>query len=395
MDNKIEKIIELKIDSENEENLDEYGEFGVEVISLVEDPAIEVDFHYFNSETCESCDLENRVSLSEEAQDAIIEYAINNGEDINENDLYFEFASLKDALKTGLVAGVVDALRKKLKGDPTKILKGEPKVYYRYTSASSAPAQRKFCKAMMQLSKQGRIFTEEQMARMETINSQFAPKGSSSYSIFEYSGGVNCVHYWQKIKVFKNEQGQKVIITSGPETDAELNAAKSQNERRPSQWGSINNNARLNFSMDYEARTVVGPVMIPDKFIIRKDEYGNPFYVYFTKETIKKLQEKFFKNSNHNKTDINHDGNIMGNNTLLESWIKEDEVHDKSLKYGFNEPIGTWFVSYKLSEETWKLVKEGKVNGFSLQGKFINELIESKDEKLLSKIKNILKNVEP
>ena len=79
----------------------------------------------------------------------------------------------------------------------------------------------------------------------------------------------------------------------------------------------------------------------------------NPFYIYFTKETIRKMSEKFFAKNKHNNTDINHDENITTENTLIESWISESIKHDKSYKYGFALPEGTWYVSYKINDDEY------------------------------------------
>ena len=41
---------------------------------------------------------------------------------------------------------------------------------------------------------------------------------------------------------------------------------------------------------------------------------------------------------------------------------------------GFNVPEGTWMTSYKINDEaTWKQIKEGKLNGFSIAGNFIEK----------------------
>jgi hypothetical protein len=40
--------------------------------------------------------------------------------------------------------------------------------------------------------------------------------------------------------------------------------------------------------VDNEQRLLVGAALIPNKQIFRKDREGNDFYVYFSKETVKK-----------------------------------------------------------------------------------------------------------
>ena len=61
-------------------------------------------------------------------------------------------------------------------------------------------------------------------------------------------------------------------------------------------------------------------------------------------------------------------GKSIPNVTFVETWIKEDEVHDKSVLYGFNEPVGTLYGLMKVNnDEIWNdYVKTGKVKGFSI-----------------------------
>ena len=109
--------------------------------------------------------------------------------------------------------------------------------------------------------------------------------------------------------------------------------------------------------------------------ILRRDEEGNPFYVFFSRETIKKMAEKFLAQNKQHNTDIEHDGNVKTTNTLLESWVSEDMTHDKSFKLGFALPAGTWYVGYRIhDDELWADIKEGRVRGVSLAGNFINRL---------------------
>jgi hypothetical protein len=62
--------------------------------------------------------------------------------------------------------------------------------------------------------------------------------------------------------------------------------------------------------------------------------------------------------------------------TVFESWIVEDPEFDKSKKYGLEVPEGTWMVSMKVDDkDVWdNYVKDNKVFGFSIEGKFANVL---------------------
>jgi hypothetical protein len=60
----------------------------------------------------------------------------------------------------------------------------------------------------------------------------------------------------------------------------------------------------------------------------------------------------------------------------LESWIINDPEVDKSAALGYEKlPEGTWMVSYKINNaETWKKIKSGELNGFSVTGEFLQML---------------------
>ena len=154
------------------------------------------------------------------------------------------------------------------------------------------------------------------------------------------------------------------------------------------------NMSKQHFQTDDEKRIVIGPAMIPDLKIFRKDKQGNPYYVYFTAETIKMIAEKYMKNKYIDNNDENHDGKAVKDVYVIESWIKEDE-HDKSNKYGFESlPIGSWFVSMRVkNDEIWKRVKEGELNGFSVSGFFEEVADFCKEEIFLRQVANILKKI--
>lgn len=123
-----------------------------------------------------------------------------------------------------------------------------------------------------------------------------------------------------------------------------------------------------------EKRILMGAALVPDKPIYR-NMGGKEFYIYFSQDTIRKTAEMFFKNSNHQNATLEHDVQLKGM-TVYESWIVEDPVHDKSAKYGLNYPEGTWVVTMKVDDEkVWNdYVKNEKVFGFSIEGKFANAL---------------------
>ena len=147
-----------------------------------------------------------------------------------------------------------------------------------------------------------------------------------------------------------------------------------------------------------EKRILMGALLVPNKPIYRKtgdDEY----YIYFSKKTIEKASQLYLMNGNQNNATLEHQHSLNGL-TIVESWLVEDEVHDKSRKYGLDVPIGTWMGSVKVNnDEVWEeFVKTGKVKGFSIEGYFadkaerpkepINDM-EQKADAVLSKIRNL------
>ena len=141
-------------------------------------------------------------------------------------------------------------------------------------------------------------------------------------------------------------------------------------------------------------KMVIGPAMIPDLNILRKDMFGNPYYVFFSAETIKMIAEKYMRNKYIDNNDTNHDGKAVSDVYVVESWIKEYE-EDKSNKYGYNDlPVGTWFVSMKVrNDEVWKKVKNGELKGFSVSG-FFEEIADfAREHMFLQKVAEILKNI--
>lgn len=323
--------------------------------------------------------------FTKEQQLAVIEYAEESGEVLTQDDLFIsihrgEFSLLQDILK-GL--SVIDALTTNQAADEI----GER--FYRY---SGPPAERAFCRAMLRMNK---VYKKDEIDEMERrgINKEHGHLGQA-YSIFDWKGGVNCKHKWNKLLIFRGQNGNKVIVDEGPASgDAGLVNRDQRGRGHHPDWLAAHPNYRF---MSEEKRIVIGPLLIPNKMIERKGEDGESYYVYFSKETIRKIAEKFFKEMKHNNTDINHDESITQKNTLLESWIVEDPIHDKSYNYGYRLPKGTWVGSYKVNDdETWTKIKEGKLKGFSVAGYFIEkDGLERQADTTLQKIIDMLNETE-
>ena len=111
----------------------------------------------------------------------------------------------------------------------------------------------------------------------------------------------------------------------------------------------------------------------------------------------------YLTKGNQNNSTLEHQHSLSGL-SLVESWLVEDEVHDKSRKYGMNVPVGTWMGAVKVNnEQVWNdYVKTGKVKGFSIEGYFADKMERPKEsikedmsekqaDLLLSEIEKIVK----
>ena len=153
-----------------------------------------------------------------------------------------------------------------------------------------------------------------------------------------------------------------------------------------------------------EKRLLMGAALIPEKPIYRKSG-DHEFYIYFSKDTVAKASQMFLKAGNQGQATLEHTEEKLSGMTIVESWLIEDDVHDKSRKYGLDMPIGTWMVAMKVdNDDIWNnYVKEGKVKGFSIEGYFADKLNRpqdkqqdqlSEDDKLLNEIIDVLKESE-
>jgi hypothetical protein len=156
--------------------------------------------------------------------------------------------------------------------------------------------------------------------------------------------------------------------------------------------------------IDTEKRILMGAALVPNKQIYRRNDKNEEYHIYFSKDTVRKASELFLMRANQNNATYEHDKKLSGM-SVVESWIIEDEKKDKSAKYGFSLPVGTWMISMKVNnDEVWKDVKEGKVKGFSIEGYFADKYEmslnpaasepQNEDEVLLQAIKRIIIDAE-
>ena len=98
---------------------------------------------------------------------------------------------------------------------------GMYKLRYAYTTNISKKS-REFCRAMVSMSKNGKVFRYEDIQNMSDngVNGQFAPSGSSSYDIFTFKGGCFCRHAFKRlIFMRKRDENGRILPNKGLEND--------------------------------------------------------------------------------------------------------------------------------------------------------------------------------
>lgn len=135
------------------------------------------------------------------------------------------------------------------------------------------------------------------------------------------------------------------------------------------------NNSKLSLSAD-DKKELMGVALIPDMPIYRNVD-GEEFYVVFNKETIKNIAMNLFKKGYNTKMNVEH------TDEDADSFIYQSYIVDREL--GLNPPVGledtpdgSWVIGVKVnSEELWKDIKSGNRNGFSVEGFFGLEKVDS------------------
>lgn len=147
--------------------------------------------------------------------------------------------------------------------------------------------------------------------------------------------------------------------------------------------------------LENEKRLLIGAALVPNKPIYRNVN-GNEFYISFDETTIEKLAQDFLANDYQHNITVDHQEEA-NDIVIVESWIKTSE-NDKSVSYGLNEPIGTWFIGMKVNnDEIWQRVKDGFYKGFSIEAVVgLDELINNNnlqlamDKEFIDKLREII-----
>jgi len=167
--------------------------------------------------------------------------------------------------------------------------------------------------------------------------------------------------YLIELKINKDKKGVSAVsLVDTPAILTNFIKLKDEEKERP-----------MKFAMDDDKMIIVGPALIPNIKIYRSAEslgLDDEGYVYFSEDTITDIAELYLHELKNHEVTLDHE-NKTDKVYLRESWIIEDVEFDKSLKYGFKLPKGTWMLSYKVEDvDLWKKIKSGEYNGFSIEG---------------------------
>jgi hypothetical protein len=180
--------------------------------------------------------------------------------------------------------------------------------------------------------------------------------------------------------------GRLMWLAGGGDAGIEWAQRKlEQIDRKKMQSFSVVNN---------EERIVVGPAMVPDMKIYRRDETGE-YYVFFDKKTIETIALKFYSKGFQQSANEMHMKPIEGV-TFFQSWIADESKGIPKMKQFEDLPDGTWFLGAKImNDETWAKVKDGTFRGFSVEGMFdMTEIKMRKSaDEIIYKLREMLKDL--
>ena len=132
-----------------------------------------------------------------------------------------------DALNSSLnLASAVASSPSKKSEQDTSILK----IRYKYTTGrSTAGKSRDFCDKMLSANK---VYRKEDLDKQSSDNSQFAPKGESTYNIWLYKGGVNCSHYWER-RTYLRKNNERISVAEARAKIMQLDPSLRKEAKMP------------------------------------------------------------------------------------------------------------------------------------------------------------------
>ena len=165
-----------------------------------------------------------RPDLSVEHESLIIEKLSQYGEDISDEWELIEETAVTDPQHEYSLSKI-DMFANTADGD-TKSKEDKGLYKLRYVYAGNTNPQRKFCVEMMSRNtgtKHGLLYKLEDIDALSALdpNPGLGKGGSDNYSVFLYSGGVNCKHFFKRMIFFRKRDTQGKFLEPSSTDDLE------------------------------------------------------------------------------------------------------------------------------------------------------------------------------
>lgn len=184
----------------------------------------------------------------------------------------------------------------------------------------------------------------------------------------------------------------ELMISEDMNDDAEVNfVALVDRPAVQRNWNAFKD--KVNFQIISEDKQIIsGLLMLADTPIFRSDATNGDYYVTFSKDTIFKIAQRYFKKGYQANVNLMHDASMQVEGvTMFESFISDTSRGIAPMKGFEDSPDGSWFGSFKVDNQAvWQMIKDGKVMGFSVEGIFEYTRQKSKEQAMLDNIKDIL-----
>jgi hypothetical protein len=187
----------------------------------------------------------------------------------------------------------------------------------------------------------------------------------------------------------------ELMISEDMNDDAEVNFVSLVD--RPAvqrNWNAFKDKVKFQIISE-DKKIISGLLMLADTPIFRSDATNGDYYVTFSKDTIFKIAQRFFKKGYQANVNLMHEASMQVEGvTMFESFISDTSRGILPMKGFEDSPDGSWFGSFKVDNEAvWQMIKDGKVMGFSVEGIFEYTRQKSKEQAMLDNIKDILSNL--
>ena len=191
----------------------------------------------------------------------------------------------------------------------------------------------------------------------------------------------------------------ELMISDDINDDAEVNFVSLVD--RPAvqkNWNAFKD--KVNFKIVSEDKRIIsGVFMLANTPIYRNDQHYGEYFVTFSKETIFKIVQKYFRKGFQGNVNIEHNPDQKPKDVFVfESYISDKQRGVLPMKGFEDAPDGSWFGSmYIGNDDTWQGVKEGRFKGFSVEGLFNYSIkkndLPNRDEILMNQIYSIISQV--